>query len=56
MNMLKNQERCRFKELLKIVNNPRTLSKKLNYLLSIGLIEVDENGYRLTEEGLEATK
>ena len=38
------------------MNNPRTLSKKLNYLLSIGLIEVDENGYRLTEKGLEATK
>lgn len=41
----------RFVDLLKVVDNPRTLSKKLKFLVSKDLVEVENRLYKLTEKG-----
>ncbi|MBS7626795.1 nucleotidyltransferase domain-containing protein [Candidatus Bathyarchaeota archaeon] len=46
----------RFKELLRVVRNPRTLSKKLRQLSSLSLINSEEGVYRLTEKGMKAAE
>jgi len=42
---------ARFTDLLKVVVNPRTLSKKLEFLISKGLVKVKDRLYMLTEKG-----
>ena len=51
---LRDSGSLRFKELLHVVKNPRTLSKKLAKLSSASLVEANERGYLLTEKGLKA--
>ncbi|MEQ9713913.1 MAG: nucleotidyltransferase domain-containing protein [Candidatus Asgardarchaeum sp.] len=42
---------CRFSDLLKVVENPRTLSRKLRYLISRKIIKSEKRMYKLTEKG-----
>jgi len=53
---LRDRGPLRFKELLKVVRNPRTLSKKLTQLSSVSLINSGEGVYRLTEKGMKAAE
>lgn len=51
---LKRQGRSRFAELSQVVENPRTLSRKLKMLNSMGLIDKVDKVYFLSEEGERA--
>lgn len=46
----------RFTDLLNVVSNPRTLSKKLEFLISKGLVKIEGRLYMLTEKGEIALK
>ena len=51
LSELERAKVARFKGLLSTVDNPRTLSKKLGMLMSMGLIEVDGGFYKLSVKG-----
>lgn len=51
---IKRKEKARFRDLLDIVKNSRTLSKKLKILISLGLVEVEGKLYKITEKGSKA--
>ena len=47
------EARSRFKDLMPMVKNPRTLSIKLKKLMELNLVRRSEGGYELTEKGLK---
>ncbi len=49
-------DRVRFSDFRFVISNPRTLSRKLRFLLSRGLLVRDEVGYRITGRGLRVLK
>ncbi len=49
-------EFVRFSDLKSVVNNPRTLSRKIKFLLNHGLLTRDRIGYRITDRGLKVLK
>jgi len=53
---LEKLKAVRFKDLLGAVYNPRTLSKKLGMLMSMGLIEADGGFYKLSAKGETAVQ
>ncbi|MEM3429658.1 MAG: nucleotidyltransferase domain-containing protein [Candidatus Bathyarchaeia archaeon] len=53
---LRDRGPLKFKDLLGVVKNPRTLSKKLTKLSSVSLINSEGGAYRLTEKGLKAAE
>ncbi len=53
---MKNHGSSRYRELSRIVQNPKTLSRKLKLLSSLGLVNRSERFYSLTEAGERAAK
>jgi hypothetical protein len=51
---IKNREKARFSDLLRVVKNSRTLSRKLRGLSSMGLVELEDKLYRLSIAGERA--
>ena len=48
--------RARFSELMEALRNPRTLSRKLKELSSMGMIESEDKTYSLSEKGKRAAE
>ncbi len=51
LKKIKDSEGARFTDLLGVVGNPRTLSRKFKFLISKELVEFKNHFYRLTEKG-----